>query len=74
MPARPPWWPTKAQKERADKAHRDAIQARIEEVQRERAEIGTCTSGTPAYERSAALARRERHLRRLAKPHPFRGA
>lgn len=51
---------------------RTLIEAAIEDVQRERAEVGTCTSGTPAYERSAALARRERHLRRISKPGCFR--
>jgi len=51
---------------------RTLIETAIEDVQRERAEIGSCTSGTPAYERSSALARREAHLRRLAKPGCFR--
>ena len=54
------------------KINRVLIETAIEDVQRERAEIGTCTSGTPAYARVQELARRERHLRRISQPGCFR--
>lgn len=48
------------------------IDTAIEDVQRERAEIGDVSSGTAAYARVDALAKRERHLRRISKPGCFR--
>ena len=36
MKTKPPWWPTKAQKDRADKAHAEAMERKAAEARERR--------------------------------------